>query len=163
MPGIVGIVTKMPRARAEQELLRMLGAVRHESLESGTWIDESLGVYVGWTARQKCFSARMPLRNERGDMVLVFSGEEFPDPDTIANLKMRGHDISDDESSYLVHLSEENPNFPENLNGRFHGILLDQKHAKANLFNDRYGIHRDYYHESRAGFYFAAEAKAILA
>src|SRR5438132_7637765 len=31
------------------------------------------------------------------------------------------------------------------------------------LFNDRYGRHRIYYHESKDAFYFAAEAKAILA
>jgi asparagine synthase (glutamine-hydrolysing) len=31
------------------------------------------------------------------------------------------------------------------------------------LFNDRYGMHRLYYHESKEAFYFAVEAKAILA
>ena len=31
------------------------------------------------------------------------------------------------------------------------------------LFNDRYGMHRLYYHEAKEGFYFGAEAKAILA
>jgi asparagine synthase (glutamine-hydrolysing) len=30
------------------------------------------------------------------------------------------------------------------------------------LFNDRFGLQRIYYHESKDGFYFAAEAKAIL-
>jgi asparagine synthase (glutamine-hydrolysing) len=30
------------------------------------------------------------------------------------------------------------------------------------LFNDRYGLHRLYYHESSEAFYFGAEAKAIL-
>ena len=29
------------------------------------------------------------------------------------------------------------------------------------LFNDRYGMHRIYYHETKEAFYFAAEAKAI--
>jgi len=31
------------------------------------------------------------------------------------------------------------------------------------LFNDRYGMQRLYYNESREAFYFAAEAKAVLA
>jgi asparagine synthase (glutamine-hydrolysing) len=31
------------------------------------------------------------------------------------------------------------------------------------LFNDRYGMHRIYFHEAKGAFYFAAEAKAILA
>jgi len=81
MPGIVGLVTRMPRKRAELELMRMVESLHHQaSYESGTWIDESLGLYVGWVERKDSFSSGMPLRNERGDIVLVFSGEEFPEP-----------------------------------------------------------------------------------
>ena len=49
------------------------------------------------------------------------------------------------------------------LNGRFHGLLTDRNSAMSTLFNDRYGMHRVYYHETKDAFYFAAEAKAILA
>jgi asparagine synthase (glutamine-hydrolysing) len=62
-----------------------------------------------------------------------------------------------------VHLYEEDPRFPAGLNGRFHGLVADQKRGTVALFNDRYGMHRIYYHESKDGFYFGAEAKAILA
>ena len=55
------------------------------------------------------------------------------------------------------------PAFPAGLNGRFHGLLIDRNLGTAALFNDRYGMHRMYYHESRDALYFAAEAKAILA
>ena len=42
------MVTKRPREWAEPQLLRMVEALRHESFYvTGTWIDESLGVYVG--------------------------------------------------------------------------------------------------------------------
>jgi asparagine synthase (glutamine-hydrolysing) len=54
MPGIVGLITKMARERAEPQLLRMVEALRHESsYTTGTWIDEELGVYVGWAARKE--------------------------------------------------------------------------------------------------------------
>src|SRR5205823_10633008 len=53
--------------------------------------------------------------------------------------------------------------FPAGLNGRFHGLLTDRSRATTTLFNDRYGMHRIYYHEAKEAFYFAAEAKAILA
>ena len=49
------------------------------------------------------------------------------------------------------------------MNGRFHGLLTDRSRGTATLFNDRYGMQRLYYHESKDAFYFAAEAKAILA
>ena len=164
MPGIVGLITKMPRAWAEPQLLRMVEALRHESFyTTGTWIDESLGVYVGWVAHQHSFSDGMPLLNERGDVCLVFSGEEFPEPDTVSRLKQKGHVLSSKGPSYLVHLYEEDSSFPANLNGRFHGLLTDRTRGTATLFNDRYGMHRISYHESKEAFYFAAEAKAILA
>src|SRR5271157_4922627 len=105
MPGIVGLITKMPRERAERELLRMVSAISHEAFyTTGTRVDESLGVYVGWAARKNSFSDGMPLRNERGDVVLVFSGEEFPGQGTARRLKERGHAVESEGPSYLVHL-----------------------------------------------------------
>src|ERR1700704_5823285 len=118
MPGIVGIVTRASRHKAEAELLQMLESMRHEpSAETGTWIDESIGVYVGWVARKNSFSAGMPLRNDRGDVALIFSGEEFPDPGTGRQLKGRGCQLDPGAPAYLVHLYETDPSFPAGLNG----------------------------------------------
>jgi len=164
MPGIVGLIGKLPRERAEAELGQMLQSILHEpSYVSGTWIVEHLGIYVGWTARTGSFDSQMPLHNEEADIDLVFSGEEFPDEDFILGLKERGHRFSKEGVSYLVHAAEEDRNFPRNLNGRFHGVLVSRTEATAKLFNDRYGMHRIYIHEGRDAVYFAAEAKAILA
>jgi asparagine synthase (glutamine-hydrolysing) len=163
MPGIVGLITKMPRERAVTELSRMVETLRHESFYvTGTWIDESLGVYVGWAVQKNSFSDGMPIHNERGDVSLVFSGEEYPEPGITHRLKQQGHSLDERHSSYLVHLYEEDPNFPAGLNGMFHGLLADRRRGTATLFNDRYGMHRICYHESQEAFYFAAEAKAIL-
>jgi asparagine synthase (glutamine-hydrolysing) len=130
---------------------------------AGTWAEELQSVYIGWVAREGSFSDGMPVRNERGDLVLAFSGEEFPEPGTAQRLKAQGHELELDGPSYLVHLYEDDPSFPAGLNGRFHGILADRKRGTAVLFNDRYGMHRIYYHQSKDAFYFSAEAKAILA
>ncbi len=164
MPGIVGLITKMARERAEPQLLCMLESIRHEPFyKTGTWVDESLGVYVGWTALENSFSDQMPVCNESGDTVLGFSGEEFSDAGTRLRLKERGHDVKATGPSYLVHLYEEDSSFPAGLNGRFHGLLADRRLKTATLFNDRYGMHPIYYHESKDAFYFAVEAKGILA
>lgn len=142
----------------------MVEALRHESFyETGTWIDESLGIYVGWSVREDSFCSGIPLTNENGCITLVFSGEEYPEPGLIADLKEKGHQLDKGESAYLVHIYEEDRNFPLNLNGLFHGIVVDRRNGTATIFNDRYGMHRLCYHESSDGFYFAAEAKAILA
>ena len=164
MPGIVGCISRSPHECAEADVRRMAETLLHEDFyRAGTWAEGSQGVYVGWVARKGSFSERMPLRNERGDVVLAFSGEEFPEPGMAQRLKAQGHEFDVDGSSYLVHLYEEDPSFPAGLNGRFHGLLVDRKRGTAVLFNDRYGMHRIYYHQSKDGFYFAAEAKAILA
>lgn len=164
MPGIVGLVTTLPRERAERQLQRMVDTLRHEPFyETGTWSDASLGVYVGWCARQRSFSAAMPLSNERGDVVMAFSGEDFAEPGTARRLKEQGHTLDADGPEYIVHLYEQDPSFPAGLNGRFHGLVTDRTRHTVTLFNDRLGMHRVYYHQADDGFYFAAEAKAILA
>jgi len=163
MPGIVGLITKKPRQWAEQQLAHMIAPLLHEPFYvKGTWSDESLGVYVGWVARANSFAACMPLRNERDDVVLVFSGEEYPEPGTARRLKERGHACEESGPSYLVHLYEDDSDFFKNLNGRFQGLLVDRRDGTITLFNDRFGLQRIYVHEAAEAFYFSAEAKSIL-
>jgi len=153
----------MPREQAEQELGRMLAVLRHEPFyETGMWVDESLGVYVAWVAIKNSFCDGMPLSNGRADTVLVFSGEEFSHTKN-ARPPARDPEPEVKPGSYLVQLYEEDSSFPANLNGRFHGLIVDRSRGTAMLFNDRYGMHRLYYYEAREAFYFAAESKAILA
>jgi asparagine synthase (glutamine-hydrolysing) len=156
MPGIVGLVTKKPREWAESQLTRMLASVCHEPFyESGTWTDESAGVYVGWTTLKSSFPDRIPLRSAPDGILLIFSGEVYAQ-------ESNGHRFTEGLNS-VAPLCEGKPKFPASLNGLFHGLLVDGKQGTATLFNDRFGMHRVVYHESTDAFYFAAEAKAILA
>ena len=164
MPGIAGLITRMPKERAVTLLSKMVKALSHEPFyETGTWIDEALGVYVGWAVRKGSFCGDMPITNEARDVTLVFSGEEYSGSGTPRGLKEKGHSFDERVAAYLVHVYEEDPNFPLSLNGLFHGLVADRTRGTATLFNDRYGMHRICYHQSSDAFYFAAEAKAILA
>ena len=163
LPGIAGLISKMPREQAEAQLRQMIEAIHHESFYSvGTWSDPDQGLYVGWAARKGSFADGMPLRNEDGQITLVFSGEEFPEPTLVATLKEQGHVIPSNGSAYLVHRYENEPDFPKDLNGRFHGLVADRARGMAVLFNDRFGLQRLYYHEAKDAVYFACESKAIL-
>src|ERR1700690_3448559 len=94
MPGIFGFTTRMPHGWALAKLQRMAETLRHEQFYAeGALTDESAGIYIGWTARQDSADATMPLCNERGDVTLIFSGEQFPAPDTRRELKEKGHTI----------------------------------------------------------------------
>jgi asparagine synthase (glutamine-hydrolysing) len=163
LPGIVGLISKMSREHATAQLRQMTEAIRHEPFYTfGTWTDPDQGVYVGWAARKGSFADGMPVCNESKEITLIFSGEEFPEPNVITTLKGHGHGIESNGASYLVHRYEEEPDFPKRLNGRFHGLVADRTRGSVLLFNDRYGLQRLYYCEAQDCIYFASEAKAIL-
>jgi len=82
-------------------------------------------------AHQGAFGDCLPIWNEKKDICLLFSGEDFTDRADIDALRMRGHEFSSDDASYLVHLYEEmGSGFLEKLNGWFSGILLDLREQK---------------------------------
>jgi asparagine synthase (glutamine-hydrolysing) len=159
MPGIVGLITRRPRSQAEQELKKMVEALRHESTYvSRTFIDETLGLYLGWVTRKNAFDDTTPLQDKDRARCIVFSGEEYSEHRPAE----RNSCQESTDLSYLLTVAEADPNFPKALNGRFHGVLIDFAKSKVTLFNDRFGLHRVYYHHGSESFYFAAEAKAIL-
>ncbi len=130
---------------------------------SGTYVNERLGVHAGWVCHKGAFSDCMPLWNEKRDICIIFSGEDFRDQSEIARLRNSGHEFEPDNASYLVHLYEEiGLDFIGKLNGWFSGVLVDLRNESVVLFNDRHGLGRIYYHENSEGFYFSSEAKALL-
>lgn len=142
----------------------MVESMTHEAFYvSGTYTNEELGLWSGWVCHQGAFDDCLPIWNEKKDICLLFSGEDFADQSDVDALRTRGHDFDPNNASYLVHLYEEmGYGFLEKLNGWFSGVLLDLREQKFVLFNDRYGVNRIYYHEDSRGFYFASEAKALL-
>ena len=130
---------------------------------SGAYDAKEMGVYCGWVAHEKSFSAGQVFVNEQQNVALIFSGECFVDNEIRASLKQKGHQLEKNKGDWLVHLyEEEGDRFFEKLNGLFSGMLIDKRRRKALLFNDRYGIERIYYYEANGEFYFASEAKALL-
>lgn len=164
MPGIAGIISRQPRGRKEHDLGLMVDSMLHEPFYvSGKYVDERLGLYVGWVCHEDSFSDCMPVVNEAGDLVLIFAGESYADSGLTDELKKGGHDTNLSNASYLIHLYEEHgERFLRSLNGWFSGVLVDLREGKVILFNDRFGMHRVYYHEGKSDFLFASEAKALL-
>jgi asparagine synthase (glutamine-hydrolysing) len=142
----------------------MVKCLRHEPFYTdGTYINEELGLWSGWACHKGTFDDCLPVWNEKKDICLLFSGEDFADQADIDALRTRGHEFGPDDASYLVHLYEEvGCAFLEKINGWFSGVLVDLREQKLVLFNDRFGVNRIYYHEDARGFYFASEAKSLL-
>lgn len=165
MPGIAGIIGTGSPEQNSAALRQMVKYMMHERFyATSTYINEQLGLWVGWVSHEGSFSDCMPLWNEKKDVCVIFSGEDFTNPPEIEHLSSRGHEFDSENASYLVHLYEEmGLTFIEKLNGWFCGLILDTRRRKVILFNDRYGMHRVCVHENKNGFYFSSETKALLA
>ena len=164
MPGIVGIISQEPSERNDAIVKSMVKCLIHEPFYAdGTYINEEFGLWSGWACHRGAFEDCLPVWNEKKDICLLFSGEDFADQTEIDALRSRGHEFGSEDASYLVHLYEEiGCAFFEKLNGWFSGVLVDLREQKLVLFNDRYGVNRIFYHEDSRGFYFSSEAKALL-
>jgi asparagine synthase (glutamine-hydrolysing) len=164
MPGIVGIISQRRSEESYALVESMVKCLRHEPFYmDGIYVNEKLGLWSGWACHKGAFGDCLPIWNEKKDICLLFSGEDFADQTDIDALRTRGHEFGPDDASYLVHLYEEvGCAFLEKLNGWFSGVLVDLREQKLVLFNDRFGVNRIYYHEDSRGFYFSSEAKALL-
>ena len=160
MPGIVGFVTRNPDSgQGKAQLAEMLDCMLHESFYvHGTYISPEHGCYLGWVSHPDAFVNLNPIVNRAGDKILIFSGEHL-DHDSFDS---SGHN-GQKPGTHLINLYEtKGEKFLLDLNGWFAGVLVDLSQQTILLFNDRFGIHRVYYHEDDGSFAFASEAKAIL-
>lgn len=150
MPGLVGIIGNGSPRKHVHDLQQMMNCMNQESFyRSGSYVNEDLGVFVGWTCHQDSFSDCLPIINERKDVVLLFAGEHFSDAVPRA-------------AAFLQRYEDKGESFLEDLNGWFTGVLIDLRKAKVMLFNDRYAMRRVYYHQDREVFLFGSEAKPLL-
>ena len=108
MPGIVGIINKKSAQINESTLEMMIGAMRYEDFYSfGKYMNEKMGVYVGWAVHKDSYADCMPIYNETKDVILIFYGENHIDMAVFDNFNNRRHDESIADASYLVHLYED--------------------------------------------------------
>jgi len=105
----------------------------------------------------------MPIINRTKDIVLFFYGEHHADTADIQGLISEEHDNVAKNARYVLHLYEKNgQGFLRQLNGWYHGVIVDLRTREIKIFNDRFGIQRLYYFKDEASQLFASEAKAIL-
>lgn len=164
MPGITGLIIIRPRGNEENLLKIMQQSILHESFyKQGIYLEKQHGYLIGYAATQNSFADCMPVFNEKKDIVLFFTGECYDDTWVQSDLKSKGHQFKPGNASCLVHRYEElGEGLFKELNGWFHGVILDLRQNKVFLFNDRYGIRRLYIYESPDFIAFASEAKALL-
>ncbi|HEY1663730.1 MAG TPA: hypothetical protein VGI03_15035 [Verrucomicrobiae bacterium] len=149
MPGIAVIISREPAEKCRARLDAMLSSMSHESFYASASHDApGLGIYAGAITFENSTDGVFHDRDQ--DIALIFSGECFVGSEIATGPK-------------LVELYQrDGEKFVEKLNGLFSGLLIDSHRGRAILFNDRYGIQRVYFHESKGEIYVASEAKALL-
>ncbi len=137
---------------------------RRDSFASGTYVDEKLHAYVGWTCHHGSYADCLPIKSASGDLALFFAGEHYAPEGDEEERVAKGARCSPHKAEVLRPLyREKGEAFFPYLNGFFHGLIIDSRSDQVILFNDRFGMQRLYYHEEPDAFYFASEAKSILA
>jgi asparagine synthase (glutamine-hydrolysing) len=164
MPGIVGIISESPSDQFKSQVESMIRCMEYETFyASGTYFAPELGIYAGWVAAEGSFAARQALPNDPREVALLFAGECFPEAKSPSGVSRNGDSHPELGTDSLINLyQEQGDHFFERLNGLFSGLLIDRKRRRAFLFNDRYGLERLYFCETKNAFYFASEAKALL-
>ena len=164
MPGITGVIGQGPNDARCAALDRMLDVMRREPFYScGSFRQDRVGLAAGWAVHQGSFSDANPIWNASRDVCLILHGEEFADTATITGLRRGLGSATAAQADYIVRWYEElGDAFLERLNGSFSGLLIDLRHDKVLLFNDRYGLARVYVHEAAGSVHFASEAKSLL-
>lgn len=154
MPGITGIIGRGPCGQNESDLKKMVACMLHESFyTSDCYVNEQLGVYIGWTCHKDSYADCMPVMNPEKNLILLFAGEHF---------SSESGAIASSPRTLLEQYEQEGEKFLPHLNGWFCGLLVDLKIGKVLLFNDRYGMQRLYYHEGKERLLFGSEAKSLL-
>lgn len=165
MPGLVGIIGRGSSDALRKELERMTAALyRKDSYATGVYSDESRHAYVGWTCHHGSYADCLPIKSPSGKATLFFAGEHYSPERDMEEKAAKDARCSPDKAEVLLPLyRDKGDSFFPYLNGFFHGLIIDARDDRVVLFNDRFGMQRLYYHEEPEKFYFASEAKAILA
>lgn len=164
MPGIAGFITKKPMQNSKKNLDIMLKAMEYEEFYlNGKYINEQLGLYVGWVAHKESFVGGIPIHNVDNDKIIILHGEIIRNHDESKIINPSYVKRKQNSTNYIKNLYNGNEiDFLRRLNGFFNGLIIDLRKRKIILFNDRYGMKRIYFHEKKDSFYFASEAKSIL-
>jgi asparagine synthase (glutamine-hydrolysing) len=152
----------------EPELLvRMRDAIVHRGPdEEGLWIAPDRAVGFG-TRRLKIIdlvAGQQPMSNEDGTVVLAYNGEVYNHRALRAELERTGRRFRTrcDTEVVLAAYEEYGDDCLSRLDGMFAFAVWDQRRRRLFFARDRAGEKPLYYAETRSGWVFGSEIKALL-
>lgn len=170
MCGICGILTRAPRHKIDEALLRrMCGTMRHRGPDDeGICLDAWSGGQIGLGSRRLSIidleGGRQPMSNEDGALRVVCNGEIYNFHDLREHLLRRGHTLRTRcDTEVILHLYEDKGiDCIEDLRGMFAFALWDAAKERLLLARDRLGKKPLLYRLDGERLVFASCIRAIL-
>jgi len=165
MCGIAGIING--KKTSSNDLEKMMLSIKHRGPDdSGTFIDEQKGVYLGsqrLSINDLSPKGKMPMFSENKSIAVCQNGEIYNYIELKNKLISYGHKfISNSDTEVIVHGYEQwGTKVFENLQGMFAISIYDINKNVVILARDRIGIKPLYYLEFENSFYFSSESKAF--
>ena len=165
MPGIFGVILKSGSSRnastrPQQTLNVMAAAMQYESFYTWHRFDSAaLGISAGWMGPIDNAETRAPWRDPELGVTMFTAGE--PRLDGVS-----GRPTADAARRWVGAVAgiRRHPHaIPAAMHGLFAGFVIDERRRESVLFTDRLGFERLFIYEGPDAFFFASEAKAILA
>ncbi len=142
-------------------MARCLDPDSSDPVSTGMVRNDQPGAHFAWST--KSYENECVAWNASRDIGLIFVGEDFDADAKAGQLRSRGATCSNDVSCLLACYEEFGIGFLTQLNGRFAGVVIDNRSGAVHLFNDRFGLNRVYVHESSRGLLVSTQARSILA
>jgi asparagine synthase (glutamine-hydrolysing) len=164
MCGIAGMVTP-GRPASPETLRRMVASMVHRGPDAEhSWIDDDVALGMRRLSIVDIDGGQQPLRNETGDVHVVFNGEIYNHEELRAGLETRGHRLdSRTDGAVVPHLYEEHgAQAFARLDGIFAIAVWDSRTRTLLLVRDHLGVKPLYVHERGGEIRFASEIKALL-
>jgi asparagine synthase (glutamine-hydrolysing) len=137
----------------------MAEVMRHEPFHKvGSLQARQDGLAAGWALDADPACTANPVWNPAHDICLVRTGEIHADGDE-ADVERCG---SLDGPALLRRYEALGSGFVDALDGCFAALVIDLRHHRVLLVNDRHGLCRIYLHVERGAWHLASEAKALL-
>jgi len=165
MCGIAGQFNWRTQAPASaQDLHFMASRLAHRGPDGeGFFADGAVGLAHRRLAIIDLEGGVQPMSTADGQLTIVYNGEVYNYLELFDELRALGHvpQTHSDTEAILLAYRQWGLDFARRLNGMFAFAIWDASLRRLVLCRDRLGIKPLYYAETKDGFYFASEVKAL--
>ena len=164
MCGICGFTGHI-KEDSRDVLTRMMNKIVHRGPDSdGQYIDEGVAFGFRRLSIIDLDNGSQPMKNDAGDVVVVFNGEIYNYKEIRAELIEKGYKFNNNsDTECLIHgYTEYGTKLVDHLRGMFAFMIWDKKKKLAFGARDHFGIKPFYYAMIDGNLVFASEIKSIL-